>query len=247
MPKKNALIIGGTGGIGSAISKLLSENNIEVYAGGIKNNRGIHNSGKGYKNIYFNLLEAESVKSAIADIIASDEKLDIIINAAANKLNLKQFDFFDEADFQKEIDLTILGAFRLYKEVIPIMKKNKNGGLIINFITSTVLDETPPPRMLPYVTAKYGLWGLSRSIGAEMNKFGIKIYNIFPSFVETGLVKAFPEKLLEIARQKHGDKHLIMPENIAKLILDVILDTPKYEKIRDVIINSNEDIKNFIK
>lgn len=238
---KIALVIGGTGGIGSAIVKLLSENNIKVYAAYCHyNNRAKKiKQSENLKLIQCDITKDGSVEKAINQIIDNDSKIDILINAATGRLKLKPFEKLTYDEFFEDIQIMLLGTVNLFKRIIPLMKKNKSG-LIINFLTAAI--NNPPARMSSYITAKYGLLGLIKSLDAELQPFNINIYGISPSFVETDLIKDFPKKLLEIEREKQPDKKFIEPEDLAKLTLDIVKKPGKYTSGRNIIIETRQKI-----
>lgn len=243
---KIALIIGGTGGIGSAIAKLLSKNNIKVYATYYHYDNRVKKvkQSKNLKLIQCDITKAGGIEKAINRIIDNDSKIDILINAAASRLKLKPFEKLTYDEFFEDIQTMLLGAVSLFKHIIPLMKKNKSG-LIINFLTAAI--NNPPIRMSSYVTAKYGLLGLIKSLNAEIQPFNINIYGISPSFVETDLIKNFPEKLLEIEREKQPDKKFIEPEDLAKLVLDIVNQTGKYISGKNIILETRQEVASLIK
>ena len=238
---KNVLIIGGTGGIGSAISDLFVKNGIKVYA--------THYGDKEEKTqalldkcevMECDIREEGDVKRIISHILDNDSGLDIVINLATTKLKLKPFEQLAHEEFFEDMDVIVMGAVNLYRQVVPIMKKNKSG-IIINFLTATVAN--PPARMSSYVTAKSGLLGLTKSLAAELSPFNIKVLGVSPSFVETELIKAFPPKLLEIEREKQPDKKFIQPEDIAKLTLDIVNEPEKHPSGENILLETRQDIE----
>ncbi len=243
---KIALIIGGTGGIGSAIAKLLSKNNIKVYATYYHYNERVEKikQSENFKLIQCDIRKDGSIEKAINQIIDNDSKIDILINTATSRLKLKPFEKLTYDEFFEDIQIMLLGTINLFKRIIPLMKKNKSG-IIISFLTAAI--NNPPIRMSSYITAKYGLLGLIKSLGAEIKPFNINIYGISPSFVETDLIKAFPKKLLEIEREKQPDKKFIEPEDLAKLILDIVKKPDKYISGRNIFLETRQDVEYLIK
>lgn len=241
---KNALIIGGTGGIGSAISYLFVKNGIKVYATYYRDKEEKTQALLDKCEVMeCDIREKGDVKSIISHILNNDSKLDIVINLATSKLKLKPFEQLAHEDFFEDIDVIVMGAVNLYKQVVPIMKKNKSG-IIINFLTATVIN--PPARMSSYVTAKSGLLGLTKSLGAELNPFNIRVLGVSPSFVETDLIKGFPPKLLEIEREKQPDKKFIQPEDIAEITNEIIDKPEKYPSGTNILLQTRQDIVRII-
>lgn len=243
-----ALIIGGTGGIGGAISKLFSEHDVKVYLTYYKN----YEKAIKMKNLltrcevlHCDLTKEVNVKEVVETILQRDSKIDVVVNCATGNLKLKPFDHLTTEEFYSDIQVILHGSINIYKCVVPIMKKNKSG-LIINLLTTAIVD-SPPTRMSSYITAKYGLLGLTRSLAVELAKFNVKVVGISPSFVETELVRAFPAKLLEIECEKQPDKRLLQPEDIAKVAWNVVHDNHKYPNGGNITIYNKDDVNKWIK
>ena len=242
---KVALIIGGTGGIGSAIVSSLSKNGIIVYATYLKNKEKA-DKFKQLENCEFmqcDIRKEADVTKIIEYIINNNSKIDIVINAATTKLKLRPFEQLSHQEFFNDIEVILLGAINLFRSVVPLMKKNKCG-TIINMLTATI--NNPTTRMSSYITSKSGLFGLTKSLSVELKPFNINIYGISPSFIETDLIKAFPKKLLEIEREKSLDKKFLQPKDIAELTLNIIQKPEKYLSGTNIIIKTRQDIVRLI-
>ena len=242
---KVALIIGGTGGVGSAIVSLLSRNGMRVYATYYKNKENIEKT-KQLENCQFiqcDIRKEADVNKVIEHIINNESKIDIVINTATSRLKLKPFEQLSHQEFFNDIEVILLGAINLFRSVVPLMKKNKCG-TIINMLTATI--NNPATRMSSYITSKSGLFGLTKSLSVELKPFNINIYGISPSFIETDLIKAFPKKLLEIEREKSLDKKFLQPKDIAELTLNIIQKPEKYLSGTNIIIKTRQDIVRLI-
>ena len=242
---KVALIIGGTGGVGSAIVSLLSRNGMRVYATYYKNKENIEKT-KQLENCQFiqcDIRKEADVNKVIEHIINNESKIDIVINTATSRLKLKPFEQLSHQEFFNDIEVILLGAINLFRSVVPLMKKNKCG-TIINMLTATI--NNPTTRMSSYITSKSGLFGLTKSLSVELKPFNINIYGISPSFIETDLIKAFPKKLLEIEREKSLDKKFLQPKDIAELTLNIIQKPEKYLSGTNIIIKTRQDIVRLI-
>lgn len=243
---KVALIIGGTGGIGHSTAILLLENGIKVYATYYENKEKADKIKqlKNFELIQCDIRKKEDVEGIINKIVSNESKIDIVINTATSRLKLKPFEILTYEEFNEDMEVILIGAINLFKKIIPFMKKNRSG-TIINLLTAII--DNPPARMSSYVTAKSGLLGLTKSLSVELKPFNINVYGISPSFVDTDLLKVFPEKLLEFEREKQPDKMFIQPEDIAALNLDIINKPEKYSYGTNIIVRTRQDFKDLIK
>jgi NAD(P)-dependent dehydrogenase (short-subunit alcohol dehydrogenase family) len=142
------------------------------------------------------------------------------------------------------MEVILLGAINFYRHIIPLFKKEK-AGTVINFLT-TALNDPVPPRMSSYITAKAGLKGFTQTMSVELEHFDIKVLTISPSYTETALLSAFPDKLLEMTQEKLASKQFLQPEELTILVEDIINTPSKYKNGSDLIINDREDINRFV-
>lgn len=241
-----ALVIGGTGGIGCAVSKLFSEQGIKVYAtyySNIEKAKKMEATLKECEMLKCDIRKEKDVREAVDHIIKKESKIDVVVNTATSKLKLKSFENLNMDELSEDIQVIVMGSINVCKQVVPLMKKNKSG-VIINLLTVTVVDP-PPTRMSSYVTAKSGLLGLTRSLSVELNSFNIRVVGISPSLVETELIKAFPAKLIEIEKEKAIDKMLIQPEDIAKVTFAILKDEKQYPNGKNVVLRTRKECKGY--
>lgn len=242
---KVALVIGGTGGIGSAIVSLLSENGIVVYATYYKHKEKLDKIVRRENCIFMqcDIRNEADVAKVIEHVIENESKVDIVINAVTGGLKLKLFEQLSPQEFKDDIEVILLGAVNLFRLVVPLMKQNKCE-TIINFLTAVI--DNPGTRLSSYITAKSGLLGLMKSLRVELKSFDVHIYGISPSFVDTELIKAFPEKLLEFERQKSLDKRFLQPSDVAELTLDIISKPEKYSSRTNILIKNSQDVAGLV-
>ncbi|MBQ8994212.1 MAG: SDR family oxidoreductase [Oscillospiraceae bacterium] len=91
-------------------------------------------------------------------------------------------------------------AFRVFQTFLPIMAKN-GGGQVAAILTSYCFG-APPKFLTPYVSSKYALYGLLRSLAVEYASKNITVNAIAPSMVETSFVSNLPAFTVEQEAQK---------------------------------------------
>ncbi len=80
-------------------------------------------------------------------------------------------------DWQRVLDINLMGGFALTKSVIPTMKAQQLG-CIINISSASV--KTVLPLWLPYIVPKVGLEGLTTNLARELGPSGIRVNAIRP-------------------------------------------------------------------
>ena len=216
--KKNIIVTGATGGIGSSIVKKLSETGANIIASGTKVHK-LEELKKKFNNIKilpFDISQNDKVENFIEQ--ASKElggNLDCIINnAGVVSDNLAIRMTLDE--WKKVIDLNLTSTFLLCKYAIKKMLKNKKGK-IVN-ITS-VVGHTGNIGQSNYTASKAGLIAMSKSLALEYAKKNININCISPGFIKTTMTDKIDEKFKEIIVSKIPSARLGEPDDIANAVL----------------------------
>lgn len=191
MEKQNiALVTGSSTGIGFETSLLLARNGFYTYAT-MRDTRKSDNIEKIAKNenlplkvLLMDVDNDDSVKNAIYKILDEKKKIEILVNNAGYGLfgALEEISM-DEA--KKQFETNLFGAMRTIKEILPTMRKQKNG-TIIN--VTSLAGVVGIPAECIYVSTKFALEGLSESISYELQPFGIKVIIIEPGVINTNFV-----------------------------------------------------------
>jgi short-subunit dehydrogenase len=90
-------------------------------------------------------------------------------------------------DFKSQFETNFFGVIRVTKEVIPIMRNQRNGN-IIN--VSSVGGKIGLPINSAYISSKFALEGLSESMRYELQQFGIDVILIEPGVVKTNFFES---------------------------------------------------------
>jgi NAD(P)-dependent dehydrogenase (short-subunit alcohol dehydrogenase family) len=120
---------------------------------------------------------------------------------------------FPLAEWKRELEVNLTGAFICSQAAAREMVAAGNGGVIIHTST-TLVDRHPGHRgMLAYVTAKGGIEQLTMMLAAELGPHGIRVLALKPTVVETeGLAEHLGavSKVMEV-EDPFGDLEQLMP------------------------------------
>jgi len=123
-------------------------------------------------------------------------RIDILVNNAAlyGSLGGGRFEKIDEAEWDACMAVNVKGIWNCCKAVVPIMRKQGDGGSIINISSLAALYGTP--YMIHYVTSKAAVLGITRALARELGRDWIRVNTIAPGMVLTEATEeAFGEKL----------------------------------------------------
>lgn len=174
---KVVLVTGASSGLGKSVCEYLVEHGYIVY-GGVRDPKKYKKS-ETIKYIKLDITSDIDCKNAIKKIVKEQGKIDVLINAAGLTLAGSTLEFTSE-DYLNLFNTNAIGAFRLIKEVVPIMKKKKKGTIInitsLNGITSF-------PNYGIYSSSKFALDALSSALYYELKKDGIHVTSIAPGAI----------------------------------------------------------------
>jgi NAD(P)-dependent dehydrogenase (short-subunit alcohol dehydrogenase family) len=194
---KTAIITGGTGVLGGAMAIGLAQAGAHVVVLGRNKESGdallkkIQAQGMKAMFVQADVLDAEQLATAKEKILKEHKTIDILINAAGGNLPgaiiLPEQNFFDLqiSEFQKVVDLNLLGTVLPTKIFCDVMAKQKKG-VIINI--ASMSSFRPITRVVGYSAAKAAIDNFTGWLAIEMAKKygeGIRVNAIAPGFFIT--------------------------------------------------------------
>ncbi|WP_264554186.1 SDR family oxidoreductase [Flavobacterium sp. N2038] len=177
---KVVLITGGSSGIGKSIGEFLHQRGFVVY-GTSRNPEKVLNSV--FPLVALDVRNAESIKNAIAKIIATSGRLDIVINNAGVGIT-GPLEEIPTEEIRNNFETNFFGPIEVMKAVLPQMR-NQKSGLIIN-ITSIAGYMGLPYRSV-YSASKGALELITEALRMEVKSFGIEITNVAPGDFATNI------------------------------------------------------------
>jgi len=189
--EKVAVVTGTSSGIGFETSLALAREGYFTYA----TMRDTTKSDKikeitQKENLKISILELDvdnenSVKTAIAQILDQNQRIDVLVNNAGWGLwGCVEDVSVDE--FKEQFETNFFSIIRLIQEVAPTMRK-QGSGTIVN--VSSVVGRIGFPASPAYISSKFALEGLSESLRFEFAPFGVDVIIIEPGVIKTNFMK----------------------------------------------------------
>jgi len=222
MQDKVVVIVGATGGIGSALVPKLAEAGAKlvlVARDADKLNELVNNMEDDHDvdaiAIPTDITKYEQVEAMVQNAIAKFGQIDVLVNAAGAGV-MKQFLRIEPQEIDQMLDLNLKGNFYTSQAVANVMKERKIGH-ICNVIG--ILGKHPMAMAAAYCASKFGAVGFSKCMADELRRFGIKV----TLFYFGGIDSPFWDNVsLKVDRSK-----MLSPETAANAIMFALSADPQ--------------------
>lgn len=209
-----AIVTGASRGLGRAIALALAEEGASVVLaardGQALNEVAalIEGLGRDAFVVTCDVRDPAQVKVLAERTLAEWSRIDVLVNSAGVALR-RPFVEISEPDWDAVVDTLLKGTYLVTQAVLPAMIAAKRGN-IINLIAP--LEKIAVPGFSAYTAAKYGVTGLTQTLGKELRRYGININGLHPGgFADTTMVR---ENVPEL-KQDLLDPSIVTPAAVA--------------------------------
>jgi NAD(P)-dependent dehydrogenase (short-subunit alcohol dehydrogenase family) len=227
---KVVLITGAGSGLGYACAVAFANAGAKVAITDISQNAldkaiiALRDTGAEVLGLLNDASDSGDVNILLDAIITRFGRLDIAVNNAGTATPLQEFHEVGEAEFDRVIAVNLKGVWLCMQAEIRQMLK-QGGGRIVNMASAT--SRNTYPNASPYVTSKFAVAGLTRTVAVEYAERDIRINAICPGNVATPLVVSLVEDL-SILATKHAIKRLGTPEEVANGVMFLASDLSSF-------------------
>ena len=190
-----ALITGGQGGLGRAISSSLFHAKMGVLSPG---------------RIELDVTDSDGVAAYFSGL----DSLDLLI-CNAGIIDDRMLAKMPEASWDKVLETNLKGAFLTARAAAKIMMKQRRGHIV--FVSSFAAFH-PSFGQSSYASAKSALIGLAKSLAQELGSRNIRVNVIVPGFMETKMTSDLPETVVDSVRGRHTLGSFNTPEFVGSFI-----------------------------
>lgn len=221
---KVVLITGGSRGIGAATAHLLARAGADIAITYVRDKRAAEHVKKDVESlgpeclvVKADVASARDTRSAVKTVLAHFGSIDILVNNAG-LWTYGAIGAMTEKNWDETLDTNLKGTFLYCNEVVPHMKKRREGRIINIASTAGQRGEAFHSH---YAASKGGMIAFTKSIGAELAPFRIYANCIAPGWVDTDM-SAKPlrgrSRLREIVKMIPNQR-VARPEEIAGAVL----------------------------
>lgn len=235
---RTALVTGGTRGIGRAICVALKDGGYTVYAnyGGDDAKAAAFSEETGIPVSKFDVSDFDACEKAIGEIVAEAGPVDIVVNNAGITRD-GTMHRMDHEQWQKVLDVNLGGCFNTSRCVINTMRE-RGFGRIVNI--GSINGQAGQYGQVNYAAAKSGIHGFTKALAQEGAAKGITVNAIAPGYVDTDMVRAVPENVLEKIISRIPAGRLGKAEDIARGVMFLIADDADFVTGSTLSINGGQ-------
>lgn len=183
-------ITGAGSGIGAGIARAALQAGDRVVATGRNLAKVRHALGDvAHGNVTFiplDVTDEAQAKTAIAAAVEQFGRIDVLVNNAGYSL-LGNFEELTREEIERQFATNFYGVMFVMRAALPVMRAQRSGR-ILNI--SSLAGAVGFQHCAAYAASKFALEGLSLSVGAEVEQFGIRITIVEPGFFRTELLDA---------------------------------------------------------
>jgi len=190
-----AIVTGGTRGIGRAICEQLQEDGFTVVANYAGNDAAADQlkAETGIPSYKWDVGDHDATQAGCEAVANEVGPVDIVVNNAGitrdGTLHKMSFE-----DWNEVMRINLGGCFNMAKACFPGMRERK-WGRIVNI--GSINGQAGQYGQVNYAAAKSGIHGFTKALAQEGAKFGVTCNAIAPGYIDTDMVAAVPEPVLE--------------------------------------------------
>jgi len=199
---RTAVVTGGAAGIGLAVARRLAASGAQV-ALWDRDDAALAKAKAGVAGIAFTSALDVSDADAVARATAATEqalgRIDVLVcSAGITGPNATTWQYPPEA-WRQVIDVNLNGLFYCNRWIVPAMLKN-DYGRIVNI--ASVAGKEGNPNAPAYSASKAAVIGLTKSLGKELAKTGIRVNCVTPAAVRTAIFDQMTQQHIDFMLSK---------------------------------------------
>jgi NAD(P)-dependent dehydrogenase (short-subunit alcohol dehydrogenase family) len=172
--------------------------------------------GDGAVSVAGDVRSVEDTTRMVSTAVRHFGRLDLAVNAAGvgvpRKTDIAETDV---EEWRRIVGINLEGVFLSLRAELPAMLPH--GGAIVNI--ASVMSDSAAAGSSPYVAAKHGVVGLTRTAALEYAERGIRVNAVAPGFVDTPLLDHNPPEVRAEMGRRHPIGRLGTAEEIARTVV----------------------------
>ncbi len=207
----NALVTGGSGGIGRAIVDLLVAQGARVIS--------LDLSGRPAPErctlLHCDLGDPASVTAAVSKISILAPELQLFVHCAGIAEDAVLWKMSD-AQWDRVMQVNLTSAFQLLRGCIPMVRRAGRGSIVL---ISSINGERGKMGQANYAASKAGLIAVGRTLARELGRFQIRVNTVSPGLIDSPMTRGLPPESFQQAIEESPLGRAGLPEDVARAVL----------------------------
>jgi NAD(P)-dependent dehydrogenase (short-subunit alcohol dehydrogenase family) len=218
---KSALVTGAGDGIGRQVALRYAAEGARVVVSDVNDQTGnvtagmIRQAGGTAAYVHADVRDAAGHEAMVEAALSAYGRLDVACNNAGITGEMGMTGELSLRQWQEVIDINLTGVFLGVRAQVNAMLKT-GGGAIVNL--SSILGQVGMEGATPYVAAKHGVIGITKTVAWEYGTRGIRINAVGPGFINTQMANALPPDAIAELTNRHAVKRFGEPQEVASLV-----------------------------
>lgn len=230
---KNAIVTGGSQGIGAATSIVFAEEGANVCLlyrksedEAKKIEAEIQKMGRKAIAVQGDISSFADAERVVKTAVEAFGRIDILVNNAGMNWDGVSWKMSEE-QWDKVINVNLKGYFNFTRHVAPLLKEQKYGKIVnvtsINGLRGKFGQTN-------YSASKAGIIGFTKALAKELGGFNINVNAVAPGLIETSMLKESEarDKIIDMAMNEIVMKRVGTPEDVANVIAFMASDKARH-------------------
>ena len=219
---KTIMITGGAGDIGQATAHRFADNGAAVALVDLNEAKmaDVAQELEGYNvpigTFRCDVTAYDDVALAFAGALQQFGRINYVFNNAGYQGAFAKTPEYPEDDFQKVIDINVVGVFHVLKAAAQHLRES-GGGAIVNM--ASYAGVVGSPNMLAYSASKFAVIGITQTAAKDLAPYGIRVNSLSPSLIGPGFMWARQTQLQAAVRSQYFDAD---PNVVAQQMIDSV-------------------------
>lgn len=215
---RTAIVTGGARGIGRAIAHKLASSGADVWIWDIE-----PVELEGTRSLSVDVTKRDSVTQALS--IMGEVGIDILVNNAGWLGSYKPFEEFEPAEWQRILQVNLLGTFEVTHRVLPLMRRASRGR-IVNM--GSLAGKEGLPSLAAYSAASAAVIAFTKALSREVSDTDIRVNCIAPGPIDTRLIRDLGNETVDAMISASPLKRLGDPNEVAALVVWLCSDASAF-------------------
>jgi len=217
---KTAIVTGGAKGIGRAITERLSASGARVCVWDTSTA-----AFAGAHSAVVDVTQPDQIRAALVQHLSEHSRIDILVNNAGYLGPIKAFDEHQPGDWQRIIQINLVGMLQVAQAIVPCMRR-AGGGRIVNM--GSLAGKEGLANLAVYSAASAGVIAFTKALSREICDSDIRVNCVAPGPIDTRMIrdlgnKAVDAMIIASPLQRLGD-----PNEVAGLVLWLCSDAAAF-------------------